>query len=426
MAHNFFEGIDWIFDATGNTALASHAFVSFSGNNGNAGTDPNNPKLTVKNACEASGQSNVIVGDGYYAETGINGGSQTIKGDGRVIIKGDGVTNLFSVGRRDVYNVELIDFDQASSVGGVNLKLYDCLIKDCNLTMQSNASSNATLERCDVINVSVNMTNTAGLHSVMKFCTFNNVSFTQTSNAYIEEFESNHVSSNCTFNVPNNESLFASGASRSNINSAINSYADLDAAVTALGGFTGCFDSDPLFEGLLTRREKIIPTNSPLFRSGENGYNIGWVKNGNLQNSTSTELGVSPEDEGNTEWVNDELRVVSPNVSAVITSSVIDLGQGFISPKFVFNAFLDMLNHTPDFDNTLVNPNLITVEIDWAGRDGVFNGSYEVFRDNYLMVYDSANDKYPGESGFNPNTASNLEVRYVKARITLRNDRVAA
>lgn len=435
MAHEFLKGINWIADPTGATPLGATRFVSKSGNDVDAGT-PDLPKLTIAAAISTIGAGHwtIIVGTGEYAENNIalNSKSITLEGDGNCILKGDGTNAGVKFGSGTGYH-ELVNFTLTnylvplSLTSGIKMRdgsVYNCIINGGSISNLTALFANSFIYENKFINCSISIPDSGDVTKKIVFkknlwinCSFSSFEKEQLNMNSDLFYNCQITSSEVTIGTYFNTCLFF--GTDFTINAVL--YADMETAKAALAWAGSAIESDPLFLGNPTSRfEFLVERTSPVINRGVNGDNIGGLRTGNVQNEASTEFGVSPQLNTNTSWVSSELQVTSGTVGRRESTSI-DLGQVFNSPIVTINALLDFLNHTPDAENTMVNPNHLIFEADWAGNDGVFNGVWEKFRFEIPMQIDT-NGLYSGEIGFVGAGLVDIQMRFIKVAIVPRND----
>lgn len=434
MAHNFFNGIDWIGDPTGNTALASWAFQSLSGNDLNAGTDPNLPKLTIASAIVAGTNINVGTEEEIAtADINFNIYRNLICDQkyGRIYKGASKVYDFGNTPAGEMRNMIITDFDNVklASNGGGNRYTSYMIVKDCNKVVA--AGHCRGWDYCyfiDIPDIETSIMDTGEKNRSAFFnCNCNmlqNVAFVDSIFNY---FHTDTDISGYTLNqAQGNEATIRYSIIRGRVEVDSVWYNSIQDARDTLGDqtlFPTCTMDDPLFLGDPSNLEFNVPLNSPaIMESGEVIGGLYPTVTAGLQNETSTEWGVSPNANVNTQFNSGNLELVTPGGSGYLESIEIDLGQEYIAPEAIFNGIWGSSLNTPDFNNALTNSNVLTVEIDWAADDQVYHGSFESFRYGYPMMHDSTNDKYTGESGYSVFYEIPLTVRYVKVRTTIRDD----
>ena len=434
MAHEFIKGIDWIADPTGATALANHYFVSQSGNDATInGKNPETPFKTIDSAAAAAASGNtIIIGTGIYTPSvNLTGfaNARNYKGDGNVWIAGTGVETTFNYSNANVFAT----IENINTIG-----MYAFVY----LTGTSASNDIITITGCTIIGGRIRCKNTNGKQSIIINNRFINMLLVECYLAGTGEINSS-IANNIFYNVdainlissasPTIKTLFYNNTinSTSPVNITLNgftlSYNNIqsiitkDAVVTAIETFNNSFSSDPLWKGDPSKLEFLVDSSSPLLRTGIGNSNIGAVKEGNLQNSLSIQWGTTPAVNVNTEFISTEFRPTVPNVSGTRTSSEIDLGIQYSGITIKQNAIIDFVNYVMDTENAMVNPNHLTFEADWAGEDGIYHGSFEKFRFGIPMMIDGGG-LYTGDIGFVSSSTTAIITRYLKIKITVRND----
>lgn len=403
----------------------SYTFVSKSGNDANSGDDPDNPKLTIVSAITGGTYGGIVLGSGVYEEDSADGVSllgHGLYGDGIVILRGD-LTNYLT-----------------SAWSNTSGRLEDLIIIDFLEVFEGGFSGNsyARITRCIFINTSVDLRDSGagGWLEDSRFvsssipialgpiygCLFINTILDENGDAvdYIRS---------CHFDSESSLILNAGGQNRvsyCNIQCSIEvdgtTYSSLSEARAALGGFVGCIDEDPLFIGSPKERyEFIVRPNSPLVNAGFNGVNIGSVKTGSVQNFQSLQWGLSPASNTNTQFnASKALEISGGATTGTRESKEIDEGQTIKNPVLRLNGLSDFLNNVPDSNNALVNPNHLCVDVSYAGLDKVYT-AFKPFQLNRVMRLDNTG-KSNGEAGFDWGNLVDIEFRYWKIRVTIRNN----
>jgi hypothetical protein len=242
--------------------------------------------------------------------------------------------------------------------GDMRASFTKCVFINCNISFLSNTNSGEALEmfdECIFINTSVSV-NTAYAQCEMKSCYGD-------ANSSAEGFS---LMENCVW----------------------------EGTITDVDTETNVTSEDPLFLGSPERLELVVQPQSPLVGGGIAGINIGNVKTGSLQNSSTQEWGLFPAVNNDTQFNVNQALVVFGATVGDRESQQIDIGQVVRSPTMRLNGLSDFLNSVPDFNNALVNPNSLTVELAYAGEDLVFT-AFKPFRWNEQIVLDNTN-KSPG------------------------------
>lgn len=422
--------------------LTGSYYTSKSGNNGNAGTDPNLPKLTIASML-ASGSG--IVGTGVYEENNLAIQSRSIQADGLVVIKNPGGSDP-ALGTVSASTIEVVDgfiFTGFSSVfdwsAGSN-KHRGNTIKNCIINggvfifsyTTSELSFEGLFSNNKIVNCSATFTGLGSSENTIpgqygidgSIFVSSTIAFTTLSHVIYNL----QIGPNCTLSLPSDTA--AEKISHSNIQCPITingtTYANLAAAKAAFPStFPNCTNLDPLFIGDPLKLEFVVQPNSPLVASGQLGFNIGNVRTGSLQNSTSLQWGLSPETNTNTQFNSNGALEVSPSfTTGNRKSKEIDLGQVVRSPTIRYNGLFDGLNNVPDSNNALVNPNHLTINISYAGLDKVYTAE-KPFRYNEKIQLDTTG-KSNGEAGFDWSNLVDTEFRYIKINPDVRNNYTVA
>ncbi len=96
MPHNFKEGINWVTDPTGATALASNFFAAQGGDDTSGAGTPLSPWKTFTKTLTGSSSGRCVLGSGIYIEAGMLFSSQDVVGDGQVILQNPGGGSVLS------------------------------------------------------------------------------------------------------------------------------------------------------------------------------------------------------------------------------------------------------------------------------------------------------------------------------------------
>lgn len=400
--HNFQKGVDWVADPTGATALVNHVFVSQSP----AASDLNTgtlaaPYRTINAARTAQGSARTyIVGTGEYIPENLVGG--TYRADGVVVLNDAANTKRLSSGIDPLFDGFVIkgylNVLQGSGNRGVNLS--NCLVLNTNLNY-GGTGVNITFQNTIFINcVLTQSSNSCVIRRSMLFNCIVNSNSTSGS-----EFTSCHIDDTCiisfnnsgakVFNYNNNNGLLNGNPPTSNI---------------------GNINLPPLFLGNPFRFEFVINRASPLIGAGELGSVIGNAKFGNIQNSTSLEFGTSPADNTNMVFNGFNLEKINPALQGVRTTTTIDLGKLYNSPRIVLNALSDYINNVPN-SQQIANPNQLNVQISYAGNNQVFT-AYKSFKLNERIYLDGSGNS-TSDIAFNWANLVVQQFRYVRVRVIM-------
>jgi hypothetical protein len=421
-------------------------YVSKSGSNANAGTDPNAPLLTIESIATKGTTDNIgIIGDGIYQEKNIELTARGFISDGLVICESDGTIDPFFINFKPslIHRIEGLIF-----VGFINVwnnpagsnRHRSNFINDCVFfggsigdafddTESGNPQSLGSMQR----NRYINATHTLRLITTSNIKNFRN-------NIYEGNFQFIvtgatsflTIASNCHFGANGIISLQnlaqAEAFSFSNINCPIIingvNYASLEEVKNIFPtAFPNCINQPPLFNRLITEAITLdftVQGASPLLGAGENGTNIGGVKRGipSTRLSDSVVNGVNE----NIVFDGNVWQVQNGNTTGRITSDVIDFGLTIKSPTPTIKGIVNFLDNVPDFDNALLNPNKLNLEIRYAiiGED-ISAAAYKPFLFNEPMLLDTTG-KSNGEAGFDWDDTVTIPIKQIQYRITLRQD----
>ncbi|MEO1254170.1 MAG: hypothetical protein AAFY41_04660 [Bacteroidota bacterium] len=398
-------------------------YVSKSGNDSNAGTSKALPKLTIAaGIAAASNGQKVVVGTGIYEENGLRISNKNIIGDGVVIMSGQAGQTCYSLVAVDTnFSIENFYFigytnnviKTAPNTFGI-CRLADIVFIGGNVDVRNGGGSGSVqydrnkFVNCGIVNIASGIDQNTADDNIFLNC---NITNTGTNAATI--IKSCYFNENCIINLSHIDSDLVN----CNINT---SSLTLNGANVTVNDLTNCFDLDPLFSGNPFRLEFLVRPDSPMIASGFNAKNVGNVKTGYLLNSDSLEFGLSPQSAGNTRFSNGVLEITGLNNTGTRESKEIDLGQLVKSPTIRFNGVTDFVNNVPDNNNALTNPNALVVEIQYAGIDKVYS-DWEFVRYNEKLIKDNT-DKHSGDTGFLWTSPVDLSFRYIKFRVTLRNN----
>ena len=408
-SHNFIEGIDWDTDPTGNTPLAARIFVAHGGDDATLdGSDPSTPYKTISAAQSNGSSKTYVIGTGTYTPFNLIS-TTTFICDGVVIFEDNGTNRLFSSNTSEVRGAIIYGYLNVMPSSGTsrgNL-LTNCVVINTSITTALfGASSPNNMTGCKFINTTISHVDSR--NSTYDKCFFKNSSleFTGTSAFTVKN---SHIESDSTID------LQTTGTKTFSYNN--NNGTFLGTPNVSVGNI----NLDPLFTGTVSKLEFTVAGNSPLLGSGENGSIIGNVKTGSIQNVSSAEWGVSPEVVGDTEFDLNDALVLTLGTSSTRESTSINLGQPRTSPTVKLNGLTDYLANVPDFDNSLFKHNALTFEAQYAGADGIFNGVWKVFRYNLPMNVDD-NGRTSGELLYRYGSTTDLTIKFIKVRATIRDD----
>lgn len=398
-------------------------YVSKSGNDANAGTDPNLPKLTINNGISGLVENNsLIVGTGLYDPTNLNLAPSnrpiSVVGDTQrsVILDGGVASNTLVTavavagGPSQLINLTILNYtfivNDSAGQNGIRFRMNNCICiggeirLDCNNSSWEGGYDNCIFIGCTFRHQGLG----SGLpinNSILINCTINNPEGSKVSinSCYIE----NLLGVGDPINKVRNCCLRG-----------VNNYT----AITESSNIT----DDPLFLGNPQNDySKVVSQQSPLLGGGRNATNIGNVRAGNNQNELTIEWGTSPASNNNTNFDSASALIVTAGNVGTRESDIIDLEQVRNSPVINISGLVDFLNNVPDFNNALINPNNLTFEAQWAGVDGVFNGVWRSFMFGQRMLLDILNNT-TGDTNFDWSNTVEIQARFLRIRITVRND----
>ena len=436
--HNFRYGIDWTADPSGATPLAKTFFASKNGNDSTGTGTPLNP---VKSFAKLLSLATVdtctfVLGAGIYPETNIAISTRyhTVYFDGYVLMQGDNVgafcgttTSAYGIGAK-LWNGVLKDYAMVTfgdSGGGLKGAENTTFL---NIpTIRSGGGSNGfELTNCWVVNCAeVKQGGTIQIRLIGSRVVNSSVIFSTN--------HASHLLASTYFHSDTTIQLAAGWTGTKIQNCCINGaiviegvrYATLaDARAVHPTFFTGCFSTatNP-FPGL-SQFEALVPPNSPLLGAGVNAVNVGFAKTG-----LSFKQGVAALD--NAVAANPDIAYSAlgelqlTGASSVLTMEEVVFEYMRYLGAIRITGVLDMLNSIPDFDNTGINPNHLTLELRTAQADGIYT-AWRKFRWNEVPTENSpdANGyrRSNGEQGFNWGNLVLISAMKWQARITLRND----
>ena len=406
-------------------------YVSKSGSNGNAGTDPDFPKLKIKDAIDAAVQlDEVIVGSGIYViDETIDSRDKNLKADGLVILDGEGLNIGFTSSNQKLRleGVALINFvtpidKQLSNT----LELKDVIIFGGNVLADQYYEYPVLLQNCRFVNcnnidmnrfhpfkengifscifITCNLkTRVPVKNSYFKDCSIEiyndtnpNISLDNFSHCYFD---------NCTF-IYQGVTYESLSLLRTSVPTIFNnSYEGSGGLLNRLNGEINSFDFT-------------VSGASQLLGTGLNGANIGGVRRGLPQTRFSGSI-------QNGNLVNivfngNVFQIQGSNTTGSITTDIIDFGLTVNSPRLTLKGLVNFLDNVPDSDNTLSNPNNLDVEARYAviGED-ITSKLWKAFRLNERILLDT-NGKSNGETGFNWDDTLTQPMKEIQLRITLR------
>jgi hypothetical protein len=412
-----------------NFKYTGQMYVSKSGSNGNAGTDPDLPKLNIKDAIDAAGNGDqVIVGSGIYVidETVLILGEK-LKADGLVILDGEGLNIGLRATNQPIRleGVALINFvtpidkylertlalkDVIIFGGNVLADIYrdsETLLQNCRFVNCNNIDINRFHPENGILNcifITCNLkTRVPVKNSYFKDCSIEiyndtnpNISLDNFSHCYFD---------NCTF-IYQGVTYGSLALLRTSVPTIFNnSYEGSGGLLNRLIGEINSFDFT-------------VSGASQLLGTGLNGANIGGVRRGLPQTRFSDSI-------QNGNLVNivfngNVFQIQGSNTTGSITTDIIDFGLTVKSPRLTVKGLVNFLENVPDFDNTLSNPNNLDVEARYAviGED-ITSKLWKAFRLNERVLLDT-NGKSNGETGFNWDDTLTQPMKEIQLRITLR------
>lgn len=370
MAHNF--------------SLGANIYVSKAGNDANAGTDPNFPKLTIQSAITAMTNGTVIVvGTGYYFGA-ISWGTKfgTLRADGMVVIdcNGGAFSAAYSGGASTLILDGLMITNcsgsgvTASTVGTVN---FTRCFFNCAVTGQV---QNRTITNCVFIGNTISANGSVSLSFTNN--TFINTTITTTSIPTV--FKDNicdsgtTINSNSTITGANYNYNCIQGGIRNTVASAATSgvitdvagnYYDLSIAGT---GGTGTL-LNPFQRGNTANAVFYLAAHKTAYSS----FNV---------NSFSTDPLFNHASAGN--------YTISLNSPCFKTSSVAGVNIGALEAAFVQKSGVDIAgtftNITGTTDLTISGGTTGTVEQDWVAFSPSQLKTLGVFRYSGALTFDKS------------------------------------
>jgi len=503
--NSFKNGINWS-DATGQTALDDHIFQSESGNDSTvAPQNPATPYLTLNKATELMNDGDtLILGDCLYTDqrvfdSGVINAlnNVTIQSDGHVVFEwpNDGNTKGWDAnGLKNGWTIDGIKFTGWSSNGCIftindpasndDYTIIRCVFEGCINRLFMNPSAGLTCQHIfnKYINSSItfrtNSINFAGtaqsknnqyINTTVDYTLLGDGTMIKDIKNELFYTGSNLICTSDQAQLISNCIIFGTSANKITVDGTpYNNLADAQAAGVLLGEswFPNCLDVDPLYNGNPTNFQFTVQDASPAIQGGEFNTNIGGVKRGNLQSATSAELGTSPDDVGETQFVSSLLELVNrptydPATSYNINDKVeylgihynslvngnlgntpdssptewealnmfretapIDLGRVVRSPLIVFNGLSDFINNVfdsiPDGPAPL-NPSKLIFEARFSDSEaGLALESYQPFRWFDRTIRDTSN-RTPGVQDFTYGAPVDIVFKWVQIRVGLTN-----
>ena len=413
-----------------NFKYTGQIYVSKSGSNGNAGTDPDLPKLNIKDAIDAAaGGTQVIVGSGIYVidETISISGNKTLKADGLVILDGEGLNIGFTSGNSPLRleGVALINFVTPIDKQFERIfELKDVIVFGGNVLAETYRVDSTLLQNCRFVNcnnIDINRFGEANGILNCIFITCNLKTRVPVKNSYFKDCSieiyndtnpdisldnfSNCYFDNCTF-IYQGVTYESLALLRTSVPTIFNnSYEGSGGLLNRLNGEINSFDFT-------------VSGASQLLGTGLNGANIGGVRRGLPQTRFSDSI-------QNGNLVNivfngNVFQIQGSNTTGSITTDIIDFGLTVKSPRLTVKGLVNFLDNVPDSDNTLSNPNNLDVEARYAvlGED-ITSKLWKAFLLNERILLDT-NGKSNGETGFNWDDTLTQPMKEIQLRITLR------
>lgn len=426
VTHNFKEGIDWAADATGETPLANHIFVSKSGNDGTGDGSPQTPYLTIAKAHTEQPNNNytIVVGAGSYTIVNLNLSAKTTRliCDGYVIFTGNGIDNGFQLANSASSTVNFIkgaiffNFGNVRSIwGGTNSapRIIECTLVNSNYGFEGTAYvSVVQVEKCIFIN-SIQLTSSTGTNggSVVNSIYINSPILRTRAGDSIKNcfFDQNSSFTSLAVSVEIKFNAFNGSFTNASTGTVSNNY----------------FNITPFFNNKSGFDLSVSPS-SQLIAAGENGANIGavFIGKGYFQGVPEMDEGV----DSNTNIAFNSLGELELQAgsSAVETFETGEEEALELSVMGAINisGFLDLVNNTPDTDNTLTNPNQLILEINVAQLDGIFEG-WKKYRWNERPTL-NGDGTSNGESDYDWSDNQPLRWKKRKFRISLRSNYTSA
>jgi len=411
ITHNFKEGIDWVADPTGETPLANHIFVSKSGDDGTGDGSPQNTYATIEKAILEAGAGPwvIIVGTGRYTEENISSSSpsNTIKGDGYVIFSGDS-TNTFIIGRLKITNLICINY--ALLFNGRNYTIDNCTIINCGA--QGGSSGGNIHQFSTYINCNITA-GSSSRHDVLNCKLINSaIILNRTGVGQTLTVQSTFIDEDSI--IQTNE---FTGSTENSFN-AINGILVENGTITKSNNL---FNINPSFNNVIGF-DFSVKAGSALIGAGLGGENIGNVSIGKGYFQGVSLLDTAIDANANIAYNSlGEIELQGgAGTSEVFTTSEEEALELSVLGTIRISGFLDFVNNTPDFDNALLNPNNLILEIDTALLDGIWIG-YKKYRWNEQPTQ-NADGTPNGDSGYDWSDNNKIPYKKRRFRITLRSN----
>jgi hypothetical protein len=428
MANNYRRG----FDCPAGTPTANTYFVSKSGDDLNAGNDPDNPKLTLSSAIGIGVAGiTVVVGTGSYSETLPGVGDKTFVGDPLAVIDGQNKTFTIGAARTAFENFQLIEteYNIGTIPSPVNTVSLNCTFfsVDVNIGNTSSINGQYSVYVNTVFDPNINGATTG--NNRFEYCIFDNCSFPDGVYEY-----SNCVFINGTpFNIDNGVSPasadynFLETGTPIRVNGVM--YADLAAQQAALPSINpnSIQADDPGFNDA-AKYDYTITRNSVLFGNGTGFTNIGGAILGTSYTQGNTVMDTAVDANPNLAFNSNGELELQPGAGTEeqIIVEVPNLQQapiGRITPL----GYPDYVNNMPDSDNTQTNPNRLLYELDEA--TGLDSEGNPIYADNwklypfYKQPVQNDSGISSGDDAFLPCDARNLLTPvYFRLRLAIRSD----
>jgi uncharacterized protein YjbI with pentapeptide repeats len=419
-----------------NFKYTGQMYVSKSGSNGNAGTDPDLPKLNIKDAIDTAVPfDEIVVGSGIYViDETIDSRQNNLKADGLVILDGEGLNIGFESfnGELLLEGVALINFvTPIDKELERDLELKDVIVFGGNVLAELYRFHGAVLQNCRFVNcnnIDINRSNESNGILNCIFITCNLKTRVPVKNSYFKDCSieiyndtnpnisldnfSHCYFDNCTF-IYQGVTYQSLALLRTSVPTIFNnSYEGSVGLLSKPGGLLNRLEDE------INSFDFTVSGASQLLGTGLNGANIGGVRRGLPQTRFSNSI-------QNGNLVNivfngNVFQIQGSNTTGSITTDIIDFGLTVKSPRLTVKGLVNFLENVPDFDNTLSNPNNLDVEARYAviGED-ITSKLWKAFLLNERILLDTAG-KSTGETGFNWDDTLTQPMKEIQLRITLR------
>ena len=380
---------------------SNYIYVSKAGNDSNAGTNQNLPKLTVQSALNTTSGS-IVVGAGTYQETlSMPGANQTLYADGQVILYGNGTgylsaTNSF-VGT-NFYNFTIQNYAYFTGITYSNFKFYNCIVNGIGYTtiISNNGGIfsmyfyNSVLLNSTINGYTVSQPNIPDTNTFQNGVMIN--STWQTANTSYNAFYNNYVDQSSKLNFYTSSTNVQTSIYNNDIEGQISfgsgsfsgSLLYLSASRAVYTSITSSnFSQSPLFNNSASL-DFTIPANSPLIKNGNGGTNIA-TSVANIASSTYYAQTSSVWNPTNgAVWTNVTSSngvdiIISGSLSGSITSAPIFLST---SPVLVNNlGYVGFLLFNKSASGSSATNNNVPVTTVYSGSDSSGGGN-----PNFLTV----------------------------------------